>query len=129
VDPHHVDADPDSTYHPDADPDSDFYFLMQMRIRIRVRLFTLMRIQIQIQILASKRHKTFERKCSNRRVCHTFWLFICKLMPIRFRIQLITFDAGPDEDPELDFYLMRMRIQVNKMMRIWTRNPILVVAR
>jgi hypothetical protein len=24
VDPHHVDADPDSTYHPDADPDPDF---------------------------------------------------------------------------------------------------------
>ncbi len=23
VDPHHVDADPDSTYHPDADPDAD----------------------------------------------------------------------------------------------------------
>ncbi len=35
MDPHHVDADPDSTYHPDADPDvdpeSDFYL---MRIRI-----------------------------------------------------------------------------------------------
>jgi hypothetical protein len=24
VDPHHVDADPDSTDHPDADPDYDF---------------------------------------------------------------------------------------------------------
>jgi hypothetical protein len=23
VDPHHLDADPDSTYHPDADPDAD----------------------------------------------------------------------------------------------------------
>jgi hypothetical protein len=23
VDPHHVDADPDSTYYPDADPDPD----------------------------------------------------------------------------------------------------------
>ncbi len=23
VDPHHIDADPDSTYHPDADPDAD----------------------------------------------------------------------------------------------------------
>jgi hypothetical protein len=33
VDPHHVDADPDSTYHPDADPDSDFY-LMWIRIRL-----------------------------------------------------------------------------------------------
>jgi hypothetical protein len=26
MDPHHVDADPDSTYHADADPDSDFLF-------------------------------------------------------------------------------------------------------
>jgi hypothetical protein len=24
VDPHHLDADPDSIYYPDADPDSDF---------------------------------------------------------------------------------------------------------
>jgi hypothetical protein len=31
VHPHHVDTDPESTYHPDADPDSDFYV---MRIRI-----------------------------------------------------------------------------------------------
>jgi hypothetical protein len=26
-DPHNFDADPDSTYHPDAYPDSDFYLL------------------------------------------------------------------------------------------------------
>ncbi len=45
------DADPDSTYHPDADPDSDFYL---MQIWIRIRLFTLMWIRIQIKILASK---------------------------------------------------------------------------
>ncbi len=25
MDAHHVDADPNSTYHPYADPDSDFY--------------------------------------------------------------------------------------------------------
>jgi hypothetical protein len=25
MDPHHVDADPDSTYHRDADPDSTYY--------------------------------------------------------------------------------------------------------
>ena len=30
VDPHHVDADPDSTYHPDADP----FYLMRIRIRL-----------------------------------------------------------------------------------------------
>jgi hypothetical protein len=27
VDPYHLDADPDSTNHPDANPDSDFYFI------------------------------------------------------------------------------------------------------
>jgi hypothetical protein len=41
---------------------------------------------------------------------------------IRFRIQLINFDADPNADPYLDFYLMqmriRMRIRVTKMMRI-----------
>ncbi len=25
VEPQHIDADPDSTYHPDADPDSDLF--------------------------------------------------------------------------------------------------------
>ncbi len=47
---------------------------------------------------------------------YIFWLDICKLMRIRirFRNQLINFDADPD------FYLMRIRmgIQVIKMMRI-----------
>jgi hypothetical protein len=28
VDPHHLDADRDSTYHPDADSDSDFYLML-----------------------------------------------------------------------------------------------------
>jgi hypothetical protein len=57
VDPHHFDADPDLTYHPDADRDSVIYadpvpnfYLMRMRIQIRIRLFTLMRIWILIQI-------------------------------------------------------------------------------
>ncbi len=58
VDPHHLDADLDLTYHPDADPVSDLY-LMWIRMRIRIRLFTQMRIRIRIQILASKeRHNT-----------------------------------------------------------------------
>ncbi len=43
MDPHHLDADLDTTCHPDKDPDSDFYF---MRIWIRIRLFNLMRIQV-----------------------------------------------------------------------------------
>ncbi len=54
VDPHHIDADPDSTYHRDADPDSDFYL---MRIRIRFLFdadadpdFCLMLMRIRIQV-------------------------------------------------------------------------------
>jgi hypothetical protein len=51
VDPHHFDADPNSTYHPDAvpdtDTDSDFY-LKPIRMQIGIRFFTLMRIWIQI---------------------------------------------------------------------------------
>jgi hypothetical protein len=35
VDPHHIDADPDSSYHPDGDPDADSNFYL-MRIRIRM---------------------------------------------------------------------------------------------
>jgi hypothetical protein len=38
VDPHHIDADPDSTYHHDADPNSDFN-LMWIRMRIHIRIF------------------------------------------------------------------------------------------
>jgi hypothetical protein len=37
VDKHHFDADPDSTYHPDADPDTDAdsdFYLMLIRIFI-----------------------------------------------------------------------------------------------
>jgi hypothetical protein len=43
VDPHHLDANPNSTCNPDADPDSDFY-LMRIRMRNQIRLFTLMQI-------------------------------------------------------------------------------------
>jgi hypothetical protein len=49
VDPHHLDADPDLTYHPDADPDAypdlDFYLTW-----MRIRLFTPMRMLIRILI-------------------------------------------------------------------------------
>jgi hypothetical protein len=34
VDPHHVDTEPDLTYHHDADSDSDFYLLL-----IRIQIF------------------------------------------------------------------------------------------
>jgi hypothetical protein len=50
VDPHHVDADPDSTNHLDVDPDLDSEFYL-MRIQI---LFTLLQMRIRIYILASK---------------------------------------------------------------------------
>jgi hypothetical protein len=84
-------------------------------VLIRIRLFTLMRILIRIQILASKMAQTLE-KGLNRLIFHTFWLDICKLMRtrIRFRIQLINYDADPDPV----FYMTLMRIQVTKMMRI-----------
>ncbi len=51
-----------------------------------------------------------ETKIQFRLILHTFWLDICRL--IRIWIPLINFDADPD------FYLMRIRIQVTKMMRI-----------
>jgi hypothetical protein len=80
VDPLHIDADPDLTY----------------SMRIRTRLFTLMRIRIQIQV--SKKAQTLEKVLK----FHTFWLDICKLIRIRirFRIQLIYFDADPYVDPD-----------------------------
>jgi hypothetical protein len=54
MDPHHVDADPDSTSRPDSDPDSDFFYADPdfYLLLIWIRYFTLM--QIRIQILASK---------------------------------------------------------------------------
>jgi hypothetical protein len=69
VDPHHPDADPDPTFHPDPDPDLDPSF--------------------------KKKVRTLE-KCYNMLIFHTFWLDIYKLMRIRFRIQLVNIDADPD---------------------------------
>jgi hypothetical protein len=98
VDPHHI----------DADPDSDFYLM-----RMRILLLTLMLIRILIQILASKKRLEPLKKCSNRLIVHTFWLVICKMMRIRIRFgtQLIT--------------LMRIRIrfrtQLITLMRIRIR--------
>ena len=79
-------ADSDQTFHSDADPDPDSSF------------------QIKAKPL---------KKCSNRLVFPTFWLFICKLMLIWIRIQLITLMRIRilififDVDPDPDFYLMR----------------------
>ncbi len=41
--PHHLDADPDLTYHPDADPDPDSEFYL-MRIGMRIQVTKMMRI-------------------------------------------------------------------------------------
>jgi hypothetical protein len=101
VDPHHVDADldadPDSTYHPDADPDPDLYWM-----RIRRRLFTLMWIRIGTQTLEK----------------------VLKYAHISYILaRHLQIDADPDPDPachfdaDQDFYLMRMRIQVTKIMQ------------
>jgi hypothetical protein len=85
VDPHHVDADPDYTFHPDADPDPE------------------PSVQIKAQ--------TIEK-------AHIPFILACQLQ----------IDADPVPDPayhfeaDLDFYLLRMRIQVTKMMRIWIQN-------
>jgi hypothetical protein len=59
----HFDADPDPTFDFDADPDPD---------------------------LASKKRLKTLKKCLNKRIFHTYWLVICKLMRIRIRNQLIT---------------------------------------
>jgi hypothetical protein len=52
VNPHHLDADPDSTFHPDANPDPDPSF------------------QLIAQLKPLK-------KCSNRLMVHTFCIVNC----------------------------------------------------
>ncbi len=67
-------------------------------LRIRIRLVTLigMRIlpftlvQMRIRILSYKYRLTNLKKCSNRLIFHTFWLFICELTRIWIQILLIT---------------------------------------
>jgi hypothetical protein len=54
VDPHHVDADPDSAYHPDADLDSDFIFDADPDPTFHPE-------RIRIQILAFKKVQTPEK--------------------------------------------------------------------
>ncbi len=81
-----------------------FYFM-----RIRIRLFTLMRIRI---LASNKRGLKPLKKCLNRLIFHTFWLDICKLIRIRFRIQLITFDVDPDADLGYQYDAGRIRSRV-----------------
>ncbi len=81
MDPHYLDADPHSTYHPDADPDSDVYLIW---IRIRIRLFTLMRSD-------SYPDPSFQIKAQSLNQDPV-------LDPAYFH-----FDAGPGGDPDPDF--------------------------
>ncbi len=53
VDSHHLDAGPDSTYHPGADPDPDPNF--------------------------QTKAQTSGKKCSNRLIFHTFWIAAWKI--------------------------------------------------
>ncbi len=76
------------------------WILSVLRIRItlmrmRILLVTLMWTRILIHILPVTLILPFTlmqvqtlKKCSNRLIFHTFWLFICKFM--RIRIQLIS---------------------------------------
>ncbi len=129
VDLHRLDADPDSTNHPDADPDSDVY-LIWMRRRIRIRIFTQMRsdpdpdpsFQIKAQSL---------EKVLNRRIFHTFRLVICKLIRIRFWIQLIITLMRVRVrirililfDPDPDFHSIRIQIFIRCIAGCGSRLP------
>jgi hypothetical protein len=42
----------------------------------------------------------YQNDADPRLIFHTFRLDICKLMRIRFRIQLINVEADPDADPD-----------------------------
>jgi hypothetical protein len=98
------DADPNLTYHPDADPDSDFLFYADPDADLDPTFHP--DADPDPDPSFKKKAQTLEK--------------ICKVMliRIRFRIQLINFDAYPDSD----IYLMRKRIQMliqdTKMIRI-----------
>ncbi len=62
MEPHHIDADPDLTYHPDAYPDADPYSDLLFDADPDPTFHTL-RIQIRIQILASKKRLKALKKC------------------------------------------------------------------
>ncbi len=90
--PHHFDANPDSTYGPDADPDSDYLFNEDPDPTFHPDADPDPNLSFKKRLKASK-------KSQNRLV---FLHLGCKLMRIWFRIQLINVDAYSD------FYVMRM---------------------
>jgi hypothetical protein len=93
VDPHHLDADPYSTYHPDADSDSNF----------------LTNADPDPDPIFKKKAQTLEKSATIGSYSIHFGFFVCKLMRIRIRFwtQLINLmrsgflfdgDADPDAD-------------------------------
>jgi hypothetical protein len=102
VDPHHIDADQDSTYAPNADPDSDFYI-------IRIRLYADVEPDPDPSFLIKA--QTLEK--------------VLKLAHITYILgSHLQTDSDPDPDyhfdEDADFYLMR--ILITKMMRIRIHN-------
>jgi hypothetical protein len=93
VDP---DADPDSTDHPDADPDSDFLFDADPDADTDPTFHTDADPGFQ------NPDPSFKKKGSNSLISAkigsysvgTFWLDICKLMRIRFRIPAYKYWCG-----------------------------------
>jgi hypothetical protein len=86
ADPHQRDADPDPSCHFDGDPDFDaachFDADPDPTFPFDADPNAVPSFQAKAQNL---------ERCSSTLLFHTFWLFICKLMRIRNRIQLITF--------------------------------------
>ncbi len=89
------DADADPTFHPDADADADPDPSFQRKAQT---LEKLLKYALIPYILA--RHLQIDAD------------------PDEVTDPAYNFEADPGSDRDPDFYLMRMRIQVNKMMRI-----------
>jgi hypothetical protein len=86
VDSHQFDADLDHACNFDADADSDPAVTL-MQIRVRILSFSLTRI-MHGPVPSFKIKAQTLKKWSNRLIFHTFWLVICKLMPILIRIRI-----------------------------------------
>ncbi len=89
MDPHHGDADLDSTYHPDADPDSDFLVDADPDPTFHPDADP-------DQVLVSKKAQTLEKVL---KLAHIPYILPCHLQIdadlVPVRIQLINSDADP----------------------------------
>ncbi len=105
-----MDADPDSTYHPDADPDFDIYL---MRIRMQIRTF----------IWHGSDFSPWSGSTVDKLYGYeTIWALFKGFEPL-FGSQVachLQIDADPvsdpaddfDADPDPDFYLKRIQVQI-----------------